>query len=161
MARFAIITCMVLATIHGTSQAEDMSNDFAKCAVTKDDRQRLACYDGIRDRIMQQYKNDQTTKAKYPPIALADLKADIRGMSGKKVETVGKVQVMGGLEMVMLKTDEFDMAPVFVSAESLPRDDRKKMLNGCQMALCKARVRGTVKRSPMGDQIVAEEITWQ
>ena len=61
----------------------------------------------------------------------------------------------------MMKTDEFDMAPVFLSAEGLPRDDRKKMLNGCQMVLCKARVRGTVKRSPMGDQIVAEEISWQ
>lgn len=101
-------------------------------------------------------------KPKYQQVALPDLKTDIGVLTGKKVEVVGKIQVIVNLEAVMLKTDELDMAPIFVSATGLPRDDRKKMLNGCQVVLCKAAVRGTVRRSPIsGGQLIAEEITWQ
>lgn len=153
----------LVATIFHAEQtlAEDVTDAFIKCAITKRDKQRLACYDRIRDQLVAQNTPGKSQGSRYSEINLADLKTDIRQLKGKKVETVGKVQVMGGLEMVMLKTDEFDMAPVMVSAEGLPREDRKKMLNGCQIVLCTARISGTVKKGPMGDQLVAEKVSWQ
>jgi len=152
--------CLALIVAHSV-HAEDVTAAFSRCAITKDDRQRLSCYDAIRDRLVEQNKPGKQQGAQYAHINLADLKADIRQLVGKKVETVGKLQVMGGLEMVMLKTDDFDMAPVFVSAEGLPREDRKKLLNGCQMVLCKGSISGTIKKTAIGNQLIAEQVAWQ
>lgn len=98
----------------------------------------------------------------YKNIGLPDLKADIGTLVGKKVETTGKLQTVGNLDMVFLKTDEFDMAPVMVNANGLPRDDRKKLLNGCQMVLCVATIGGIVKKTPyMGLQLIADKVAWR
>lgn len=98
----------------------------------------------------------------YKNIPLPDLKADIGTLVGKKVETTGKLQTVGNLDMVLLKTDEFDMAPIMVDGNRLPREDRKKLLNGCQMILCVATIVGTVKKTPyLGLQIIAETVTWR
>lgn len=146
--------------VSGNVLAEDISDAFIKCATTKDDRQRLACYDRIRDQIVEQYKSN-AQQSQYSRINLADLKTDLRQLLGRKVETSGKIQVMGGLEMIMLKTDELDMAPVMMQADGLPRDDRKKLLNSCQVVLCKASVSGTIRKGSMGNQLVAEKVLWQ
>lgn len=151
---------IVLASFCVNVSAEDVTDAFIKCATTKDDRQRLSCYDSIGAKFAKQYQQSQSNKGSYSPIQLADLKTDLKQLIGKKVSTTGKLQVMGGLEMVFLKTDELDMAPVSVTGEALPRDDRKKLLNGCQVVLCKANVSGTVKKGPLGPQLVAEQVTW-
>lgn len=143
------------------SHAADESVAFGNCAVIQNDKQRLACYDAIRDRSIAAYKASLKSGASTQQMALADLKTDIKGLSGKRVTTAGKVQVVGGLEMVFLKTDEFDMAPVTMRADGLPREDRKKLLNGCQMVLCTATVVGTVRRTPIGFELNAESVAWR
>lgn len=98
----------------------------------------------------------------YKSIGLPDLKVDIGTLVGKKIETTGKLQTAGSLDMVFLKTDDFDMAPVMVDGNRLSREDRKKLLNGCQMILCTATIGGTVKKTPyMGLQLIAETVTWR
>lgn len=149
-----------LAALAGSAMAEDMSQDFARCGVVREDRQRLTCYDSIRDRALAAYKASNSKGASRRQIALADLKTDMRDLVGTKVTTGGKLQVVGGLEIVFLKTDEMDMAPVTMKADGLPREDRKKLLNGCQVVLCKAVVTGTVRKSFTGQELVAESVSW-
>lgn len=159
------LKCLILVAAIGAppllSHAADESAAFGRCAVIQNDKQRLACYDAIRDRSIAEYRASLKPGTSTPQMALADLKTDIRELNGKRVTTAGKIQVVGGLEMVFLKTDEFDMAPVTMRADGLPREDRKKLLNGCQMVLCSATVVGTVRRTPIGFELNAESVAWR
>jgi hypothetical protein len=97
----------------------------------------------------------------YQSVSLADLKVDIQDMKGKKVQTKGEIQVMGSLDGVMLKTDPMDMAPIWLNANKLPRDDKKKLLNGCQVVTCTATVSGTIGQGAFGAALVAESVVWK
>jgi hypothetical protein len=157
--RLTGVLLFVALTACSTSHAEDVTNTFIKCATTKDDKARLACYDKIRDDIVSANRpNQPSAKDTYQPIALTDLKVDIKTLKGKKITTSGYVQVMG--EMAMLKSDPMDMAPIFIETDGLPRDDRKKLANGCQVVVCGVTFFGVVKALPLGVGIVASKVVW-
>jgi len=65
---------------------------------------------------------------------LIDLKTDIKSLSGKRVTVIGSLQMLG--EMAMLKSEPFDMTPIMVSVEKLPREDRKQALRACLRSFC-------------------------
>jgi hypothetical protein len=151
------ISAICVAVFAASAVAEDITNAFTKCATTKDDKARLACYDSIRDNVVR--ANTKANEAgQHQTIALADLKTDIKSMRGQKVAVKANIQTVGG--MSMLKSDPMDMAPVFADTESLPREDRKKLLNGCQVILCSGVFYGTVKTMPLGIGLVLEKATW-
>lgn len=139
--------------------AEDVTAAFSKCATTKDDRARLACYDKIRDDIVKANSAASASANGYQSMSLVDLKVDLKKLVSKKVSTYALVQIIG--EMAMLKSDEMDMAPVFADTEKLPRDDRKKLANGCQMILCKGLFYGTVKQLPLGIGLSVDRVDWK
>jgi len=140
--------------------AEDVSAAFAKCATTKDDRARLACYDKIRDDLAKANTPSNTGIANgYKQLNLVDLKVDLKELNGKKVAVTSLIQIMG--EMAMLKSDELDMAPVFADFTKLPRDDRKKLASGCQVVLCKGLFYGVVRQLPLGTGVALEKVDWK
>lgn len=47
------IMFICMAIFMASAAAEDVTNAFSKCAITKDDKTRLACYDKIRDDIVR------------------------------------------------------------------------------------------------------------
>jgi hypothetical protein len=142
-----------------SSHAADVADEFVKCAQTASDKARLACYDKIRDGIIATYKSKQSQGSDaYQGIDLVDLKVDLKSLKGKKVLTKAYVQVMG--EMAMLKSDPMDMAPIFADASNLPREDRKKLANGCQVVLCGGSFSGVVKSLPLGVGLVLDKVVW-
>lgn len=139
--------------------ADDITSAFSKCAVTKDDRLRLACYDKIRDDVVKANSGTQAPSGGYLDIQLIDLKVDLKKLTGKKVSVSALVQVMG--DMAFLKSDDLDMSPVGIDTENLPRDDRKKLASGCQMVLCKGQFFGTVKQLPLGLGVSVDRVAWK
>lgn len=142
-----------------TALAEEVTAAFIKCANTKEDRSRLACYDKIRNDIVKAYGASQQPANGYQSVGLVDLKVDLKKMVGKKISVPALVQIMG--DMAMLKSDEMDMAPIFADTEKLPRDDRKKLANGCQIILCKGQFYGVVKQLPLGLGVAVEKVEWR
>ena len=152
-----LIIAVCIAVFAASAAAEDITNAFAKCATTKDDKARLACYDSIRDNVVR--ANSKTNETgQHQTIALADLKTDIKTMRGQKVAVKASIQTVGG--MSMLKSDPMDMAPVFADTDALPREDRKKLLNGCQVVMCTGVFYGTVKTMPLGIGLALEKASW-
>lgn len=156
MKRIAIL--LMVAGVVSTVRAEDVTVAFMKCANTKDDRVRLACYDKIKDDIVKANSTAAPTTG-YQPMSLVDLKVDLKKLVGKKVGSLALVQIMG--DMAMLKSDEMDMAPIFADTEKLPRDDRKKLANGCQVILCKGQFYGVVKQLPLGLGLSVDRVDWK
>lgn len=149
-----------IAIFHSTSvYAEDITESFTKCAITANDKARLACYDKIRDDIVAANKPRQVQgREGYQEIDIADLKVDLKVLKGKKVSTRAYIQVVG--EMSMLKSDPMDMAPIFADASNLPREDRKKLANGCQVILCEGVFLGVVKSLPLGVGLTLDKVIW-
>jgi len=157
-------TISVLLTAFAISAeaiAQDATSVFMKCGTHKNEKERLLCYDATRDKVTELNNTAKTGQPQYIHIGLDDLKTDIKKLSGKKVETTGKLKVFVDLKMIYLSTDEFDMTPVMMYGENLPRDDRKKLLTSCQMISCKATVSGTIKPGMAGHQIFADRVIWQ
>lgn len=150
-----VVALCAAASIH----AEDVTTSFSRCATTDNDKARLACYDKIRDSMVAAYKPDATKGAAFQAIGLTDLKVDIKGMVGKRVSVVGLIQSMG--EFSMLKADVMDMTPVWVFTENLSRDDRKKLLSGCQALLCSGQFYGVVKKGHMGVGLDLQRVDWR
>ncbi|VVD92687.1 hypothetical protein [Pandoraea anhela] len=143
-----------------SAHSQDISAEFSRCSATQNDKQRLACYDAIRDRAAAGAKTSQDKNGSQQ-VALADLKTDIKDLVGKRVSTKGNIQAVGGEKMVLLKSDMMDMTPVTMNGENLPRDDRKKLLNDCQHSVCKGSVTGRIRKGPLGPELVAETVVWQ
>ncbi len=61
----------------------------------------------------------------YPEIKLADLKVDIRDMTGKRVRVDGRGSYFGEMLMLGDPDQPFDASPLFVKTDELPREDRK------------------------------------
>jgi hypothetical protein len=139
--------------------ADDVTEQFSACAVTDNDKERLACYDKLRDDIVAANQPKQAKLKGYTPIDLADLKVDIKSMVGKKVEVSALIQTMG--DTSFLKSDALDMSPVFSLTDKLPRDDRKKLLNGCQAILCGGTFYGTIINSSFGASVSIEKVNWR
>ena len=141
-------------------QAEDVTTAFAKCAVTKDDRSRLVCYDKIRDDLVKANSPAaQATGNGYKQLNLVDLKVDLKELISKKVAVNSLIQIMG--ETAMLKSDELDMAPIFADFSKLSRDDRKKLASGCQVVLCKGLFYGVVRQLPLGTGVALDKVEWR
>jgi hypothetical protein len=139
--------------------AEDVTDVFTKCAITKDDRARLACYDSMRDGIVRANTPSQIhDKEAYISMSLADLKTDIKTLRNKKIAVKALIQTIG--EMYMLKSDPMDMSPLFAETEKLPREDRKKLVSGCQVVVCSGVFYGTIKNLPLGVGMSVERVTW-
>lgn len=151
-----VLAALVFA---GTLHAQDIAPAFTKCAATVNDQVRLACYDKIRDQLPRSAAPGSSQVARYDSIQLADLKVDIKGMMGKKVAVAASIQSMG--ETSMLKSDPMDMTPIWADTEKLPREDRKKLANGCQMLLCSGRFYGTLSKGVFGPSLVVDRVEWK
>lgn len=153
--------CLVAALIFcGSAHALDATEMFSKCAVMKDDKQRLACYDNIRDAAVKEYQTAQQPLKGYAWMKFSDLKVDIKELNGKKVSIGALAQTMG--DQLLIKSDELDMNPVFATYDKLPREDRKKLANGCQVILCKGVFYGTVRQLPLGvPGLVLDQVEWR
>lgn len=149
---FALLTCVISNTF-----AADISESFAKCAFTKEDRARLACFDKLRDEVFKQ--NNATAANSYQTMSLTDLKVDIKRLVGKKATVSASIQSVGGMNF--LKSDEMDMTPVLADADKLPRDDRKKLASSCQMLLCRGQFSGVIKQMPMGLGMSLDKVEWR
>jgi hypothetical protein len=139
--------------------AADISDAFINCAVVKDDRTRLACYDKIRDDAVKAAQAENKQNSGYRPLKLVDLKVDVKTLIGKKVAVASQIQVIG--EMAMLKSDELDMSPLFADFSKLSRDDRKKLASGCQVVLCQGIFYGVVRQLPLGVGVALEKVDWK
>lgn len=151
---------LLFVTLSGTVYASDMdiTQDFIKCAQTKNGAARLQCYDSIEARIIKE--NNQLTSSLYPQyrkMDLVDLKTDIRKLFGKKVAVTGMLQMFAGV--AMLKTDALDATPVMVDIDHLPRDDRRHIFSDCS-TVCNIEVLGHMEPGVLGGQIVADRLAW-
>lgn len=159
MLKFFLASALFAVTLPSV-YAEDVTDAFIKCATTKQDRQRLACYDQIGQEMAKKYKTPSLSNKNngYASMSLLDLKTDIKSLSGKKVNVVGSMHMVG--DMVFLQSDMMDMSPVMVNIAHLPREDRKRIIKGC-IALCDAQINGKVKEGPLGPELAAEQIIWK
>lgn len=151
------IVAICVAVFAASAVADDITSAFIKCATTKNDKVRLACYDKIRDDVVRANAKPNGP-GQHQTVALEDLKTDIKSMRGQKVAVRASIQTMG--EMFMLKSDPMDMAPIFAETDAMPREDRKKLLNGCQVVMCSGIFYGTVKSLPLGIGLALEKVTW-
>lgn len=136
--------------------ADDVTTAFSKCAITKDDKARLICYDKIRDNAVKQYQESE--KNGYQSIALDDLKVDIKQMKGKRVVVNAMIQTLG--EIAYLKSEAMDMTPIYADYKNLPREDRKKLASNCP-SMCQGSFYGIIKNTPIGIGIELEKVSWE
>lgn len=136
----------------------DVTNQFAKCSIIKLDASRLKCYDQVRDDVIKNYRAKQSEpKPTYQQIDLLDLKTDIKTMYGKKVLVKGYVKMVGDFAQIQISS--WDMSPLMLNISRLPREDRKILIQGCSMCP-EANVSGIVRVGTYGDEIFAEQISW-
>lgn len=88
-------------------------------------------------------------------IDLIDLKLDIDKMSGKSVTVHGTISILG--DFAMLGEGGFDSTPIPVEIGKLPRADRKKLLQNCEMQ-CGVTISGKVGSVMLQKGIVAQTI---
>ncbi|MBN9052346.1 MAG: hypothetical protein J0H80_00890 [Rhizobiales bacterium] len=88
-------------------------------------------------------------------IDLIDLKLDIGKMSGREVVVHGTISVLG--DLAMLGDGGFDTTPVPVDIGKLSRDDRKKVLQSCNMQ-CGVTITGKIGPFMMQKGIIARSI---
>jgi hypothetical protein len=108
---------------------------------------------------MERYKPQlgrTRTNSSYEQIKLIDLKLDIEKMSGRAIETAAQLQIIG--EFAMVKGDTFDTTPIFLDFKRIPREQRKQILEECNMG-CSATIRGKVGEIAYQKGIIADDIT--
>ena len=91
----------------------------------------------------------------YRPMTLVDLQVDAAEMRGHRVEVTGVLQQVG--EMVMLKDTLFSATGLFVEVTSVPREERRRMLQLCGQG-CTAVVRGIGATVMMNPGVKAERV---
>lgn len=94
----------------------------------------------------------------YRYVDITDLKLDIKTMLGQRVSTKALLQTMG--DVTFLKSDPMDMTALWASVDALPREDRKKIVSGCQMLLCGGKFYGVVTRGTFGPTVKVEKVEW-
>ena len=88
----------------------------------------------------------------YQRMSLTDLKLDLSDLVGQKIEVEAKVMSVGGMIMISDPAQPFDTNPVTGSADNLSRDDRRFILENCDMG-CTVRIRGAVVKTMLGEEI--------
>lgn len=154
-----LLMALIIVCAAAHAETQDYTKQYSKCATTKDDRQRLACFDALTASMVKENSQPPAPKTAYQPMSLLDLKTDIKSLTGKKITSTGYVQMMG--EMAFLKGELMDMTPVTISIEKLPRDDRKRAIQGCITTLCGATISGTVKTDGFTSRVDVDQIVWQ
>lgn len=96
-----------------------------------------------------------TAQADDDEIDLIDLKLDIGKMSGKSITVRGTITVMG--PMAMLGDGGFDSTPIPVEIGKLSREDRKALLENCEMQ-CTLTLKGKVGSVMMQSGIIANSV---
>lgn len=151
-------SAVLLASLFACASAiaEDYTEAFSKCAVTDDDKQRLACYDKIRDDIVK--NEQQKPNSQYPNIDINDLKVDLGNLNGKKFSVAAYVQSFAGVYFI--KSNSMDMNPITADMDKLPREDRKKLISECQTKLCLGVFYGAVSNRDYQTKFVVSKVEW-
>lgn len=108
--------------------------------------------------VAQGNSPEPSSESPYPRISMEDLKTDIKEMLGKKVSVSALAQTVG--QLFLLKSDLMDMTPIVFDIDTLPREDRKKLVNSCQIVPCRAVFFGTIKSLNMGIGLRVEKVIW-
>lgn len=94
----------------------------------------------------------------YAAIDMEDLKVDLKDVAGKKLAVAAYIQSFA--DTAMLKNNPMDMTPIFASADKLPREDRKKLINQCDAGQCVGIFYGVIKKSPEGYKFFIDKVEW-
>lgn len=137
------------------AQAELQPQDLLSCRAQDEVIERLRCYDQIaRDRAPNGPAVDHA-RSSYAATSITDLRLDADAMAGKRVVLTGALQQLG--ELVMLKQQLFDTNAVFIDVKSVPREERRRILELCARG-CTATVSGKVERVMMQPGLMAEHV---
>lgn len=91
----------------------------------------------------------------YKEMSLSDLMLDIDKLEGEKVQVRGRIIVMN--DVALMSLNENSMSSLDVETKSLPREDRKFLLEKCEDG-CDVTLRGTVGEVVFSNGLVAEEM---
>jgi len=90
-------------------------------------------------------------------IDIVDLKIDIDDMEGQNISVFGSVHTAGGMSTLSDASLSFDMNPIFVDTDNLPREDKRFLLTECELG-CDVTVHGRVAVIMFAPGIVATAI---
>lgn len=95
--------------------------------------------------------------AAYKTVSLIDFKLDRETLKGAKVRVTGQLHQLG--EIVTFGSTLFDMTPIFIDIKGLPREQRKTILERCNLG-CDAVVKGRVDTVFMEEVgLIAEDVS--
>ncbi|MEW9836634.1 hypothetical protein [Mesorhizobium marinum] len=107
---------------------------------SEDGREILLRSDGTYEVLIQ---NDARPSVSYRQMSIVDLKLDIDGLEGQLVEVSGKLSSFGGLVMIGDPSSNFDATPIAAEAEKLSRDERRYIIEKCNLG-CRVTIRAEV-----------------
>ena len=111
----------------------------------KDGRKAILKDDGTYKYLDDEKGNQEND---YPDIKMSDLKVDLKEMAGKRIRVRGKATYFSGMLMLGDPQQDFDISPIFVKIDDLPRDARKWIVSNCAPR-CNLTVEGVVKSDLM------------
>ena len=147
--RFFVLACVIglaalaAGPVHAQSRVE-----MERCRAIADEGRRLKCYDAIQLSASQ-------PRSKYERVDLAEFKKYALSYRGNLIEVTGWVVPAG--EILELRSDEADDAPVPVEYDSLSRRDQEAFFSACGEG-CEATVQGRVKPVNFTTGVVADVI---
>ncbi|EIC82057.1 hypothetical protein [Serratia sp. M24T3] len=153
-----IFAALLILPLTAKAEAEDFTESFSKCVVMDNDQQRLACYDKIRDDIVKSESETKKSTSEYPAIDINDLKVDFEKLNGHKFSVAAYVQSFAGT--YFLKSGTMDMNPISANMDNLPREDRKKLISGCQTTLCLGVFYGVVNKDDYETKFIVKKVQW-
>eukprot|EP01037_Dinobryon_pediforme_P012170 gene12172-12258_t len=124
-----------------------VNRDLLPCPNIASDADRLACYDKAIPPKVHVTQNEKMN--------MIDLLADIKQLTGKKVETTGVLLMMG--QMAILYPERGSAAGLFIEVDKVSRSERKAILAGCTGG-CDVSVKGSVSDLLIGMGIVATSV---
>jgi len=134
-----LATLMSLSLAPALAGAQE-TKAVAQCRSITVEAERLSCYDKVVDG------EGRTPPVKgqrsYGIIRLTDLKLYQADMSGSLVQASGLLKLAG--RYGLLGSDYEDPHPLAVDLETVPREQRRKVLERCTDNGCIVTVRGTV-----------------
>lgn len=151
-----LIGCALLMS--SAAHADEFSDAFSQCAVTKSDQQRLKCYDGLRENPVKSISAEKSNPSEYPNIDINDLKVDFSNLNGKKFSVAAYVQSFGGV--YFMKSESMDTSPISLDINKLPRDDRKKIISDCQTKTCLGVFYGVVDKGAYESKFIVRKVQW-
>ena len=93
--------------------------------------------------------------AAYKAMSLIDFKLDRETLKGAKVQITGQLHQLG--EIVTFGSTLFDTTPIFLDIKGLSREQRKTILERCNIS-CDAIVKGRVDTVFMEAGLIAEDV---